>query len=68
MPAKREGDDVLGPGRYIRLPHDIDAALFEIAAEEDRNIGRVIRNVLRDGLLARGKLGPKRSQKKAANG
>ena len=68
MPRKREGDELLGPGRYIRLPHDLDEALFALAAEEDRPIGRIIRNVLRDGLLARGKLGPKRAPKKAANG
>lgn len=67
MPAKREGDEALGPGRYIRLPHDIDEALFDLAVEEDRPIGRIIRNVLRDGLVARGKLGPKRTQRKAAN-
>lgn len=67
MPRKREGDELMGPGRYIRLPHDVDAALFELAAEEDRPIGRIIRNVLREGLIAKGKLGPKRP-KRAANG
>lgn len=67
VPRKREGDDLLGPGRYIRLPHDLDKALFAIAADEDRPIGRVIRNVLREGLAARGRLGPKRTQKRAVN-
>lgn len=68
MGRKREGDDLLGPGRYIRLPHDVDDALFQIADEQDRPIGRIIRDVLREGLLSLGRLGPKRAPKRAANG
>lgn len=67
MGRKREGDELLGPGRYIRLPHDLDAELFALAEEQDRPIGRIIRNVLREGLLSLGRLGPKRAPKKAAN-
>lgn len=50
------GPVAMRPNRYLRLPPDIDDALEELAEELDKPIGRVIRDVLREGLIARGRL------------
>jgi hypothetical protein len=59
MPGKpQEGPSALRPNRYVRLPPEIDDALQAMADEQDRPIGRIIRDVLRDGLEKAGRLKP----------
>lgn len=56
MPRKPENDVRLAPARFVRLEQEIDDLLEEIANQDDRPIGRVIRRVIRAGLESLGKL------------
>ena len=62
----QEGPTALRPNRYVRLPPEIDDALQQLADEQDRPIGRIIRDVLRDGLEKSGRLKPRTSHRKAS--
>ena len=55
MPV-REGSHALAPGRWVRLPQEIDALLERICADEEKSIGPLIRGLIADGLEARGYL------------
>lgn len=44
----------LGPGRFVRLPQDVDDLVLALSSAEDRPIGRIIRQLIREGLAARG--------------
>lgn len=62
----QEGPTALCPARYLRLPPEIDGALQALADEQDRPIGRIIRDVLRDGLEKAGRLKPRNPHRKAS--
>lgn len=67
MPRKPENDIRLAPARFVRLEQEIDDLLEQIATEDDRPIGRVIRRVIRAGLESIGRLPgePKHKLKRA---
>lgn len=55
MPRKPDnGVEKLNPARFIRLEPEIDQLIEDIAREDDRPIGRVIRRLIRAGLEAQG--------------
>jgi hypothetical protein len=67
MPRKPENDVRLAPARFVRLEQEIDDLLEQMAARDDRPIGRVIRRVIRAGLESMGMMPgePKQKLKRA---
>ena len=49
-------EEGLAKGRYVRLPTSIDEIVAEMSKEEERELGAILRRLIKAGLRAEGKL------------
>jgi hypothetical protein len=49
-------EEGLAKGRYVRLPNSIDDIVMEMSREEERELGAVLRRLVKAGLRAEGRL------------
>lgn len=57
-------EEGLAKGRYVRLPNSLDDIVMEMSRDEEREIGAVLRRLIKAGLRAEGRL-PEDEQKPA---
>lgn len=56
MGRKALYEEGLAKGRYVRLPTSIDDKVIEMSQAEERELGAILRRLIKAGLRAEGKL------------
>lgn len=49
-------EEGLAKGRYVRLPNSLDDIVMEMSKDEEREIGAVLRRLVKAGLRSEGRL------------